>query len=1202
MSEELRTNGSAQPVPPNTGPNDFPATLTSSHEQQPGTVLRTPSAFLPSLPGYEILSELGRAGMGVVYKAWQLNEERLVAIKMLRDGILAGAEQFERFCNEAQILARLEHPHIIRIHEVGELDGRLYMVLRFAEGGSLADHLSTRGWFAPQEAAHLIEVLARAMHHVHLQGILHRDLKPANILLDAQGNPMIADFGLGKRSAFQDCTISGAILGTPSYMSPEQADGKKDLRPATDVYSLGAILYELLTAQPPFRGDNVLNTLEQVRTQSVRPLRSLRPEISADLEAICLKCLQKDPRERYATAEDLAEELQLAQLGLPLRLTGKPTETAEERRGRVSSSVAQGIRCMDRGERRLALLWFTEALRLEREVGASPQETLHRVRIASLLRESPRLVHLWYPPSPITRAEISPDGQKVVTGHEDGRIRLLFLQTGEVRTSAEGHEGNVNRVCFSPEGARVVSASDDGTARVWDVATAHAVSPPLRHRQWVTHASFNHDGTTLVTASADGTAWLWDPQTGRPHLPPVDHGGMLWSVTLHPAGTALVTTGWDGCARVWNTSTREMICPPLRHQGWVRHAAFQQRGGAMVTASDDQTARIWQVSTGEPLTLPLKHDMAVRRVAFTQDDRHLITWAADGTVRVWEVATGALRTSRIPGPLLSGDGEYGSGGRIQLECGVDGALRVWDRAPCLPGSNVIRERALTNAEMTVVSQGVAMSPDGKLRATVTREGTLRVWDITSCEEVTPPLALPEKDCVVAFTPDGRLRATSPRGEMLKEWDLAPDPRPVGDLIRLAQVLSGRRLDSQGNPQPLEPRLMVANWDEWQRQCPESVQIEPEEIQRWHERASQFCESAGLWGEAVAQLDVLLQLHPTDAVLWGRRARLWCRAGRWEQALEDYSQAIHHQEGEWVYWYCRGLVHSHLGHWKRATHDLARAALLNRRPWRIWYRLGIARAQLRQYKGALNDFARVLRRHPESRGALAMRAFLAARMRQWKRAQLDYAGADSLGDDRPWLRHQHALVCLQLRDGASYQTLCQKLLGRALKTGEVYQGAWAAWTCVLGENPGVDWTKVLQLAERTHGVCSTPGNPLQQFAQTLLGAALYRAQRTHEAIELLERHAWKSRQDSPWDWLILSLAHQRAGNLRASRHWLRRTHRWLGRPSPSHPEPLPPPPPLSWPQQLELKLLRRQAESFFRTRPGGSIRLSRRTARGSQAPE
>jgi hypothetical protein len=315
--------------PPEVPPHEAPTLgLTASEELAP--------CRLPALPGYEVLEEVGRGGMGVVYKARQNVPRRLVALKMILGGDFGETDRLERFRREVAVVARLQHANVVQIHEVGEHHGRPYFTMEYVEGGTLARHLAGRPQ-APAEAAALVEQLARAVQHAHAKGIVHRDLKPSNVLL-AAGIPKITDFGLAKllegatTIAAGPQTQSGAILGTPSYMAPEQAAGKsKQIGSAVDVYALGAILYECLTGQPPFQGPTALDTLMRVTMEEPAPPRRLRPETPRDLEVICLKCLRKEPGKRYATAGELADDLRRFLDGKPIQ--ARP-HSALERVGR----------------------------------------------------------------------------------------------------------------------------------------------------------------------------------------------------------------------------------------------------------------------------------------------------------------------------------------------------------------------------------------------------------------------------------------------------------------------------------------------------------------------------------------------------------------------------------------------------------------------------------------------------------------------------------------------------------------------------------------------------------------------------------------------------------------------------------------------------------------------------------------------------
>jgi serine/threonine protein kinase len=268
-------------------------------------------ALLARFGDYELIDEIARGGMGVVYRARQRSLNRLVALKMIRAGRLATPEERERFLFEAEAVANLEHPHIVPIFDIGEHLGQDFFSMRLVEGGSLARRITECGK-DPRSAARLVATVAHAVEYAHAQGIWHRDLKPANILIDAAGRPFVTDFGLAKRVREDSAlTRSGTIVGTPSYMAPEQAAGSSQkLSAASDVYSLGAVLYELLAGRPPFRADTVREVLEQVLEREPEPPGQYRAGLPVDLERICLKCLEKNPQARYPTAKALAEDLE----------------------------------------------------------------------------------------------------------------------------------------------------------------------------------------------------------------------------------------------------------------------------------------------------------------------------------------------------------------------------------------------------------------------------------------------------------------------------------------------------------------------------------------------------------------------------------------------------------------------------------------------------------------------------------------------------------------------------------------------------------------------------------------------------------------------------------------------------------------------------------------------------------------------------
>ena len=286
-----------------------------------------PTSASVAVPGYEILGELGRGGMGVVYKAKQVGLNRVVALKMVIAGAYADPSTRARFLLEAESVAGMEHPNIVKVFAFGEHGGHPFLAMEFLPGGSLADHAKKSGLLPARQATELMAKLAAAVAHAHARGVVHRDIKPANVLLTTEGEPRLTDFGLAKVGR-SDLSVTGQVLGTPAYMSPEQASGKtKEVGTPADVYALGAVLYDLLTGRPPFRGDSVAVTLQRVITAEPDRPRALNAAVPRDLETICLKCLEKAPEKRYATAQEVANDLNRFLTNTPIH--ARPTGTVE---------------------------------------------------------------------------------------------------------------------------------------------------------------------------------------------------------------------------------------------------------------------------------------------------------------------------------------------------------------------------------------------------------------------------------------------------------------------------------------------------------------------------------------------------------------------------------------------------------------------------------------------------------------------------------------------------------------------------------------------------------------------------------------------------------------------------------------------------------------------------------------------------------
>jgi tRNA A-37 threonylcarbamoyl transferase component Bud32 len=473
--------------------------------------------------------------MGVVYKARTLRLNRPVALKMILAGAHAGREAAARFLTEAETVARLQHPNIVQIFHIDEHGGHPYFEMEFVGGGSLADRLDGTPR-PPGDAARLVETLARAMAKAHRQGIIHRDLKPGNILLTPVGVPKVADFGLAKLLTVESgLTRTDSVLGSPSYMAPEQAEGKtREVGPAADLYALGAILYEMLTGRPPFRGATVLDTLQQVKTAEPVPPSRLVPGLPRDVETIAVKCLAKDPAKRYESATALAEDLRRFQAGEPI--VARPVGSLERgwrwcRRNKVVAGSLGAAAAALVAVAGLSLLYAASISQLAAEKATEILKANLRLAALNYQRGQDeceqgdigpgllRLVESWR--SAVAAGDLAADWPHAV------RASLAAWQRHQHAVQAVfSHPGAVRSAAFSPDGKTVITGCGDNTARFWDVATDQSLSQPLRHQGEVTAVAFSPDGKTVITGCGDNTARFWDVATGQSLSQPLRHQGL----------------------------------------------------------------------------------------------------------------------------------------------------------------------------------------------------------------------------------------------------------------------------------------------------------------------------------------------------------------------------------------------------------------------------------------------------------------------------------------------------------------------------------------------------------------------------------------------------------------------------------------------------------------------------------------------------
>jgi WD40 repeat protein len=619
------------------------------------------AAYLGRLGQFDVMRVVGRGGMGVVLEAFDSRLHRHVAVKILDPELASDDVARQRFCREARAAASITHENVVAVHQVEKSgDGGLpYMVMQLINGESLEDRLGRQPMLPVREIVRIGMQAAHGLEAAHAQGLIHRDIKPGNILLEAPHDRVkLTDFGLARATHDVKLTQSGFVSGTPLYMAPEQVMGQEpDQR--SDLFSLGAVLYEMCAGRPPFAGDSAIVILRQVAEEKPRPVRELNPVIPGWLAETIDRLLAKKPADRIQTATQLAELFDYEWALMKTSSEDVPTvcQEAAKKRARRTRWIAGGI-----GAAFLAI-----------GLAGGKFFGLPAVAVSS----APPVHVLSANAGTVWSVAFNPDGDTVAMAVEDGLVRLWDVQTESIKAKFEAHRGVVWNSKFSASGEWLATTGDDGLVKLWNLSQrepfksfahpnavrgfvlAHddrtlfaggregglhvwsldSSEPVLKaeHPGAVYSVAISPDDATLATASNDNVVYLWNAKTLTQKLRLEGHQGPVYGVSFSPDGRRVVSAGWDHIVRVWDTASGELAKSWEAHDGDVWAVIYSPDGSKLATGGFDAAVKLWDVETGELLATYLGHKSAIHTLAFNRDGTLLASGGRDGTVRIWPV-------------------------------------------------------------------------------------------------------------------------------------------------------------------------------------------------------------------------------------------------------------------------------------------------------------------------------------------------------------------------------------------------------------------------------------------------------------------------------------------------------------------------------------------------------------------------------------
>lgn len=776
------------------------------------------------LGNYELLDEVARGGMGIVFRARQLDLDRVVALKLLLAGEWASQEFVDRFRTEAFAAAALDHPAIVPIYDHGEDDGQWYIAMKFVEGCSLDQRIRKGGPIPPREAATLIARLARAIHFAHQHGVLHRDLKPANILLDEESNPYLTDFGLARlsdRTSQAALTRTIAVLGTPSYLPPEQATGSsRDVTTAADVYGLGGILYECLAGKPVFVGKNAADTVRMVAEEAAPALRNSNPTLGRELDTICATCLEKEPSRRYPSALALAEDLERWIRGEPIHVrpagqlertikwirrhpwpaavaalivvalatvagvslnytlklneaSKEISELADERQRELAVlQVTNGNREAAEGDLHAALHWYAAAADLDRD---RPERTFaHQLRFSLAHRQSPQPIDEWTHEGGALISEFSPDGRWMVSGGADGRVVLVRPEDHSKKTIEVGKV--TGALSFSPDGTLLAVKTRKGPVHLFETDSGEELMKPVPGNAVLTPrhgipkpVPFLSDGSGFIVAYKN-EARIYDLDGSIRRR--IEFPNRISHASLSPDGTRLALAGRNHHLAIFDVQTGERLGANARRLAWG--AIFWSPDGKYLLAASVGSFILIKFSV--PDLKELTHASHREFTFLAQPDPRGERWLIFGYDEYARIADSDLRwlgpPMRKKGLInhAAWDPKY----QRVVTAGANGVVQLWDATTgkALPG--MIHHFG--------GAKHASFSADGSQLLTAGLDGRVRLWKLPPPDgaELKVPQGGPTQRA--DFSRDGSLVCSTSLSKDVRVWSTKTG-QLVGPLLR-----------------------------------------------------------------------------------------------------------------------------------------------------------------------------------------------------------------------------------------------------------------------------------------------------------------------------------------------------------------------------------------------------------------------------------